>query len=368
MTASCFLDSSPTSGLYPLNLLRPETDLHFGVRSIAAQWQEALRDFPKIRIHPRLLPTADNVNTVQHLAEGRSLSKSGVLLAVHGKNTADPENWEHVDLLTEVAQLFERAGDGLSADLDRLKRAWSLRTLEENEREAWHQQGVIIHGPTDRIHLAPGVVLRDVSLNTEQGDIVMGAHAEVMEGARIRGPFGLGPRSVVRMGSFIYGPTMIGEGCKVGGEISNAVFHNWSNKAHGGFLGNAVIGSWCNLGAETTCSNLKNTYGDIEEWNDAVQKFQSRGRMFCGLVMGDHSKTAIHTAFNTATVVGACANVFGNGTPPRHVPSFAWGTEGHVTDLERALVAIARMMKRRNLHLTPEDEKRLADLHSTVSD
>ena len=141
--------------------------------------------------------------------------------------------------------------------------------------------------------------------------------------------------------------------------MSNVVVHDHSNKAHGGFLGNAVLGSWCNLGAETTCSNLKNTYGDIAEWDAEASTWRSRGRMFCGLIMGDHSKSAIHTAFNTATVVGAMCNVFGAGMPPKHLPSFSWGTEGDVHDVERALSTARKVMARRKVELIQDDEDRI---------
>ncbi|MGB2423539.1 MAG: glucose-1-phosphate thymidylyltransferase, partial [Flavobacteriales bacterium] len=216
-----------------------------------------------------------------------------------------------------------------------------------------------VHGPMDRIHVAPGAVLRDATFNTEQGDVVLGPGAEVMEGCRIRAPFALGEGSTLRMGSLVYGPTAVGQGCKVGGELSNVVVHDWSNKAHGGFLGNSVLGSWCNLGAETTCSNLKNTYGEIAEWSAADGSFQGRGRTFCGLIMGDHSKTAIHTAFSTATVVGVMCNVFGDKTPPRHVPSFSWGIAGETYDVERALETARKVMARRSQDLTGEDESRI---------
>jgi UDP-N-acetylglucosamine diphosphorylase/glucosamine-1-phosphate N-acetyltransferase len=264
-------------------------------------------------------------------------------------------------MLLDAPSLFERTGEGLKEDLPRLKLAWRLRTLAEEEREAWASAGVFVHGPMDRIHLAPGATLRDASLNTEQGHVLLGPDSEVMEGCRIRGPFALGEGSVLRMGALVYGATTIGSQCKVGGELSNVVVHDCSNKAHGGFLGNAVIGSWCNLGAETTCSNLKNTYGEIAEWNHKDGQFEGRGRTFCGLLIGDHSKTGIHTAFNTASVVGVMCNVFGNVTPPKHLPSFSWGLDGEVQELERALSTAQKVMARRSKTLTPEAERDIRD-------
>ena len=349
--------SSPD--LYPLNVLREEHTLHFGVRSIANQWQECLQAKPHTLIHPRLLPSPGNVAVVLGLAEGQHWTHQGERVAQCGEGSLDLEGGPNPDMLKEAPDLFERAEEGLQGDLVRLKLAWRLRTLEEEERDAWARVGVIVHGPMERIHLAPGAVLRDATLNTDGGDIVIGPDAEVMEGCRIRAPFALGEGSTLRMGTLIYGPTTVGSHCKVGGELSNVVIHDFSNKAHSGFLGNSVLGSWCNLGAETTCSNLKNTYGEIAEWSESVGALQGRGRKFCGLLMGDHSKSAIHTAFNTATVIGAMCNVFGASMPPKHLPSFSWGTEGDVHDVERGLATARKVMARRDVVMTPEEDSRI---------
>lgn len=359
MTASCFLDVPTSPALYPFNVLRDESTLHFGVRSIANQWQEILQSKPHLRVHPRLLPTKHNVALVSGLASGKAWKHNNILVALHGGNTASDVELGTPDLLADAGALFERAGEGLMSDLPRLKLTWRLRTLAEDERDAWASRGMVIHGPMDRVHLGPGAVLRDGSFNTEAGDIVIGPDAEVMEGCRIRGPFALGVGSVLRMGSLVYGPTAVGRGCKIGGELSNVVVHDWSNKAHGGFLGNAVLGSWCNLGAETTCSNLKNTYGEIAEWSAGEKAFVGKGRTFSGLLMGDHSKTAIHTAFSTATVVGPMCNVFGDGVPPRHLPPFAWGCHGESYDLDRALETARKVMARRDQALSPDAEERI---------
>ena len=349
--------SSPD--LYPLNVLREEHTLHFGVRSIANQWKDCLQAKPHTRIHPRLLPTPANVKVVLGLKDGQNWTHQGERVAQCGAGDVALAGGPNPDMLSEAPQLFERAGEGLQGDLSRLKLAWRLRTLEEDEREAWARVGVFVHGPMERIHIAPGAVLRDVSFNTEGGDIVIGPDAEVMEGCRVRAPFALGEGSTLRMGSLVYGPTTVGSQCKVGGELSNVVVHDFSNKAHGGFLGNSVLGSWCNLGAETTCSNLKNTYGEISEWSESEGTLQGRGRTFCGLLMGDHSKSAIHTAFNTATVVGAMSNVFGAGMPPKHLPSFSWGTEGDVHDVERGLATARKVMARRDVVMTSDEEARI---------
>ena len=361
-----FLDNGDSAEFYPLNALKKVQELHFGVRAIAKQWQEVLRDNPQIQIHSRLLPTQDNVSAVLGLMDGDGWTRHGELVAMRGneavnlKELPDDALW-----LKDAAHLFELCGVGLAEDLSRLQLAWRLRALQENEREAWQAQGVQIHGPMSSVWLAPGAVLRDVSLNTEEGPVVVGPDAEIMEGCRVRGPFALGDGSQLRMGTLVYGATTVGQGCKMGGELSNVVVHDWSNKAHGGFLGNAVLGSWCNLGAETTCSNLKNTYGVIAEWSEGSQSFESRGRQFCGLLMGDHSKTAIHTAFSTATVVGVMANVFGDQTPPRHVQSFQWGVDGTTRiDLDKGLEVARKVMARRKRNMSADEEHAIRALFS----
>lgn len=351
--------------LHPLDALRPVESLHFGVRSIANQWHEALLSKPtSIALHPQLLPTDEAVAVIQNMPDDATWNWEGICLAQTGQgqtvaHDGTPQNaW-----LADAAQLFECAGAGLKADLPRLRGAWRLRPLQEEERDSWLTKGIVVHGPMDHVLVGPGAILRDASLNTEQGPVVLGPDSEVMEGCRIRGPFALGEGSVLRMGSKVYGPTTVGQGCKVGGELSNVVIHDWSNKAHGGFLGNAVLGSWCNLGAETTCSNLKNTYGEIAEWDEGRRAFETKGRTFCGLLMGDHSKTGIHTAFSTATVVGAMCNVFGDATPLRNLPSFSWGGQNEqVHDLERALQTAKKVMARRNQAMDAETEARIREV------
>ena len=361
MAASFFLTVPKDEKLYPFNVLREEYSLHFGVRSIANQWKDLLQAKPDVAVHPRLLPNEHNVSVVMGLQPSQAWTHGDITYAQHGKDVSDTISPTEPDLLTDAPALFERVAEGLAEDLSRLKRVWRLRTLAEEEREAWASAGVVVHGPMDKVHLAPGATLRDASLNTEQGDILLGPDSEVMEGCRIRGPFALGEDSVLRMGALVYGPTAIGKSCKAGGELSNVVIHDCSNKAHGGFLGNSVIGSWCNLGAETTCSNLKNTYGDIAEWQQDIGRFEKRGRTFCGLMLGDHSKTAIHTAFNTATVVGVMCNVFGDTPPPKHLPSFSWGAEGVKYDLDKALATAHKVMARRGQDLSTKDEGRIRE-------
>lgn len=187
-----------------------------------------------------------------------------------------------------------------------------------------------------------------------------------MEGATIRGAFALCDNSEVKMQAKIYGATTIGPHCKVGGEITNSVFFGCSNKAHDGYLGNSVIGEWCNLGADTNTSNLKNDYSDVKQWNYASQSFENTNQQFCGLMIGDHSKCGINTMFNTGTVVGISANIFGDGFPRQIIPSFSWGGASGFSDyqINKALKVAKLVMQRRNIELTPNDIEILSHIYN----
>ena len=190
-----------------------------------------------------------------------------------------------------------------------------------------------------------------------------------MEGCLIRGPFALMENSILKMGTKVYGPTTFGPHCKVGGEISNSVVQGFSNKAHDGYLGNSVIGEWCNLGADTNTSNLKNNYGSVKTWSYNSESMLDTGTKYCGLTMGDHSKCGINTMFNTGTVVGVFANVFGGGFPSKFIPSFSWGdSDGYVDyDVEKALILADLVMKRRDLNLSEEDKNLLETIYTLTA-
>ncbi len=228
-----------------------------------------------------------------------------------------------------------------------------FREITKNYRTTGSGEDAYIKGT--EIYIGDGAVLNRCILNTETGPIFIGKHAEIMEGAVIRGPFALGESSVVKMGAKIYGATTIGAHSKVGGEVNNVVMHDYSNKGHDGFLGNSVLGSWCNLGADTNTSNLKNNYGTVRVWNYDTDTYEDTGRQFHGLIMGDHSKTGINAMLNTGTVIGVSTNVFGGGFPPKFIPSFRWGSpeEGFTPYLQaKAVEAAKAMMVRRSLDFT----------------
>ncbi|RPJ66900.1 MAG: glucose-1-phosphate thymidylyltransferase, partial [Alphaproteobacteria bacterium] len=196
-------------------------------------------------------------------------------------------------------------------------------------------------------------------INANTGPVYIGKNAEIMEGSLIRGPFALCEHSVLKMGAKIYGATTIGPFSKVGGEINNSIITGNSNKAHDGFLGNSVLGEWCNLGADTNNSNLKNNYAEIKLWNYNSEKFTKTGLQFCGLFMGDHSRCGINTMFNTGTVVGVSSNIFGTGFPRNFIPSFSWGGNAGfmVYQKPKAYEAAENAMQRRNVQFTSDDIK-----------
>jgi UDP-N-acetylglucosamine diphosphorylase/glucosamine-1-phosphate N-acetyltransferase len=219
----------------------------------------------------------------------------------------------------------------------------------------------------DNIFLEEGAQVSCAILNAQSGPIYIGKNAHVMEGAIIRGPVTIGEGSTIKMGAKIYGPTAIGPDCKVGGEVKEVVFLGHANKAHDGYLGNSIIGEWCNLGAGCTVSNLKNNYSNVRMWDYSTRSMRDSGLQHLGMVMGDHSKAGIQTMFNTGTIVGVASNIFGEGFPPKFVPSFSWGgASGLITHrLDEALTTARRVMARRDIEFTREDEnilKKVFDL------
>jgi UDP-N-acetylglucosamine diphosphorylase/glucosamine-1-phosphate N-acetyltransferase len=225
------------------------------------------------------------------------------------------------------------------------------------------------------VFVEEGVKCECAIINSQTGPVYLGRDSEIMEGTTIRGPFALGEHATLKMGTKIYGATTIGPYCKVGGEVNNAIFIGYSSKAHDGFLGNAVIGEWCNLGAGSNNSNLKNNYAKVKLWNYSKARFTDTGLQFCGLIMGDHSKCGINTMFNTGTVVGVSANIFGAGFPRNFIPSFSWGGAGGymVYKAEKAIETAEIAMNRRNMTLSEEDKEiiyylfQLAEKSGTIS-
>jgi UDP-N-acetylglucosamine diphosphorylase/glucosamine-1-phosphate N-acetyltransferase len=244
--------------------------------------------------------------------------------------------------------IFMLNGDVLKTDFERLTAGRKSQALSDTNT---------IIGDRSLIFLEEGATVEGAFLNTKNGPIYVGSNAEIMEGSTLRGPIAIGEHSCVNMGTKVYGATTLGPWCKVGGELNNVVIQGYSNKAHDGFLGNAVIGEWCNLGAGCVASNLKNDYTEIKLWNYPAHRFLRTGLQFCGLIMGDHSKAGINTMFNTATVVGVGVNVHGAGFPRNFIASFSEGGTAGFSDVPMSkFFAIAeRVMARRHVTLTDTD-------------
>jgi UDP-N-acetylglucosamine diphosphorylase/glucosamine-1-phosphate N-acetyltransferase len=205
----------------------------------------------------------------------------------------------------------------------------------------------------ERIFIEEGAQAEAATFNSLSGPIYLGKDSLVMEGSVVRGGLSLGERSQLKLAAKIYGPTTIGPHCKVGGEVSNSVIMGYANKGHDGFLGNSVLGEWCNLGADTNTSNLKNNYAEVRLWSYESKRFESTGLQFCGLIMGDHSKSGINTMFNTGTLVGVSSNIFGGGFPRNFIPSFSWGGSSGFTEyrFDKAMETAEKVMGRRGIEL-----------------
>lgn len=357
--------------LLPLTHTRPVAEIRVGILRIREKWQKHLEGnfsfltesylqdkYPysplaeNIFINGSVLPTSSLVKEIQSLKPGEKLVLENVVVAC--KTDVNVKNIKSIDeiefsksknCITEFIKInynwdiFTQNELAMTADFSLLTKGRKTIGLSQTNT-------VITPG---NVFLEEGAKVECAILNATGGIIYIGKDAEIMEGAMIRGPFALGDHSQVRMGAKIYGATTIGPHSKVGGEISNSVIMGYSNKSHDGFLGNSVLGEWCNLGADSNNSNLKNNYSKIKVWNYKEEDYINTGLQFCGLIMGDHSKCSINTMFNTGTVVGVSANIFGNGFPPKFVPSFAWGgSEGFITyRIEDALDVAQRVYERR---------------------
>ncbi len=384
-------DDPSWDNLLPLTFTRPAADLRVGILTVAEKWKDELgmpvsyltRDhlsgkYPchsgkdNLLINGTLLPDSQVISAIKSLKEENGLIKDGTLLAVRthkeGADSFQADSWSghltlypgEVGLVDYPWKVFSLNGTEIEADLKRISRGRESGTLSET---------VKVIEP-ENVFVEPGFKGEHFILNASTGPVYLGADSEIMEGSVIRGPFALCEESVVKMGAKIYGPTTIGPASKVGGEINNSVIQANSNKTHEGFLGNAVIGEWCNLGADTNNSNLKNNYSEVKIWNYPKRRFQKTGLQFCGLIMGDHSKCGINTMFNTGTVVGVSANIFGPGFQRNFIPSFSWGGAGGFTTyrMDKVLETISLVLVRRELQLSEEDLKILQYIYDQTEE
>lgn len=375
-----FDDNGMHKRLAPLTLTRPVAQLRFGILTIAESWIKLLADqysdittsyqtetylndkfsAPKgggLRIAGNIKPSKALVEAVFKLKDGQSLFVNNVWIASLQEGNEEIKVSTDEEWFLEVTalwHLFQFNGQAISHDFKLLSDGKTTQQLSASNRVLGNHE----------IFVEEGVSIECAILNATKGPIYIGKNAEIMEGSMIRGPFALCEHAVLKMGAKIYGDTTIGPFCKIGGEVSNSIFQAYSNKGHDGFVGNSLIGEWCNFGADTNTSNLKNNYSQVRVYSYENDGMKETDVTFCGVIMGDHSKTGINTMLNTATSVGVCSNIFGGGFPPKMIPSFSWG--GHEGAekfiLKKAFEVAENMMKRRKVELTNADKNILTHL------
>lgn len=363
--------------LLPLTFNKSVADMRIGILTIAEKWSKYLNTSVSIQyvnaylgdttsraditIDSSVLPSEMLVHAILALKENEVLAQNGFEIASNA-----PES---------NAKIIEFSGD-----LSRIEFPWDIFT--KNDAELRKDFDLLTKGKIsqqidatnkvigNQLFIEEGAKIQCAILNTETGPIYIDKNAEIMEGSIIRGPFYLGEHATLKLGTKVYGATTIGKECKVGGEVSNSVIFGYSNKAHDGFIGNTVIGEWCNLGADTNCSNLKNNYSLVDIYNYRQEKMMSTGQQFCGLIMGDYSKTGINTMLNTGTVVGICSNIFGAGFPSKHILSFSWCSidNTEVYQLEKGIETIERMKARRGLKLEEREKSILKFLYNQIGE
>lgn len=363
-------DDKCWSDLLPLTFTRPVADIRVGILKISEKWDFVIgtkfsfltqnylaekfvlkSEADNILINGSVLPEEDLVNAISALKNNEVLVANEKCIAARvAQNKVAGFNGENISELSKVQfagnvisienpwDIFSMNGRALELDFKLLTNGRNSAPLSDTNK---------ILG--NNIFVEEGVKAECCVFNTLSGPIYLGKDSEVMEGSVIRGPFSLGEHSALKLSTKIYGPTTVGPYSKVGGEINNSVIFGYSNKAHDGFLGNSVLGEWCNIGADSNNSNLKNNYEKVKLWNYNKKRFVSTGLQFCGLIMGDHSKCGINTMFNTGTVVGVSSNIFGEGFPRNYIPSFSWGGAKGFTDykLDKAVETARLVFERR---------------------
>jgi UDP-N-acetylglucosamine diphosphorylase/glucosamine-1-phosphate N-acetyltransferase len=355
--------------LLPLTFTRPVCEIRIGILTLREKWEMSLNTtvsyltqnylsakFPLkgtgegLFINGSISPSQKLLEAVKSLINGQALYQGGKLVALRGtvKDIQDQTNLDKIQFnedLSEINHLwdiFQKNGAAILSD---------FKLITANKKTQPLSDTVTVIGDKNLVFLEAGARAEACILNTTAGPIYLGKDAEIMEGSAVRGPFSLGEHSALKLNTKIYGPTTVGPQCKVGGEVSNSVLFGYSNKAHDGFLGNSVIGEWCNLGADSNNSNLKNNYGNVKLYHYGQKKQVDTGLQFCGLIMGDHSKCGINTMFNTGTVVGVGSNIYGGGFPPTHIPEFSWGgADGFEPyQLDKLFATAERVYERRGL-------------------
>lgn len=381
-----FDDSEKWKDFLPLTFTRPLSEIRIGILTIKEKWELSLKtkcsystqDYLSVKyplkeasesvfMNSGLCPNASLVEAILSLGKDEALTKGTQLLAFKGKlsNLKDRSSLKQTEfssdvlILNNVWDLFQKNAEAIKSDFELLTKSRKSQALSST---------VTVIGDKNLVFLEDGAKAEACILNTSSGPVYLGKDAEIMEGSVVRGPFALCEHSALKLSTKIYGATTIGPHCKVGGEVNNSVIFGYTNKAHDGFLGNSVIGEWCNLGADTNNSNLKNNYSNVKIFNYAKNKQIDTGLQFCGLIMGDHSKSGINTMFNTGTVVGVGSNIYGGGFPNTVIPNFSWGgSEGFENyRLEKLFETAERVYERRGLTFGAIEKKILSAISEGV--
>jgi UDP-N-acetylglucosamine diphosphorylase/glucosamine-1-phosphate N-acetyltransferase len=369
-------DGTVRNALLPFTFTRPVADIRVGILTIREKWETYLgtttttiteeylsEKYPMVEleenvmINASFLPNAELVALVQGLQANQAIFAGDEIIAFYMTNEQDEVDFDTYDIIeyTEDCLRIEHTWDIFSKNAEAIQSDFDLITKDRVSQPIPSTVNVIA---PENIFLEEGAKLNFCTLNASSGPIYIGKDAEIMEGCVVRGALAMCEKSVLKLAAKIYGATTLGPYSKVGGEVNNSVLMGYSNKGHDGFLGNSVLGEWCNLGADTNNSNLKNNYAPVRLWSYETEGFAKTGLQFCGLMMGDHSKCGINTMFNTGTVVGVNSNIFGSGFPRNFVPSYSWGgASGFTTYLTKKAFEVAKIvMARRNVEFTEQDE------------
>lgn len=379
-------DGPNRDALLPFTYTRPVADIRIGILTIREKWELSLgattttitedylsEKYPMVEmednvmINASYLPSVTLLNQVKNLSKNQAVYDGDTIVAFFSSEDQDID-FDLFEILRcddsvikveKTWDIFSKNGAAITADFELITDGRTSAAIPERT-EVFN---------IEKIFIEEGAELPLCVLNATNGPIYIGKNSEIMEGSLVRGPFALCEGSVLKMGAKIYGSTTVGPYSKIGGEVNNSVFFGNSNKAHEGYLGNSVVGEWCNLGADTNNSNLKNNYAEVRLWSYESENFAKTGLQFCGLIMGDHSKCGINTMFNTGTVIGVSANIFGSGFPRNFVPSFSWGgASGFSTYLTSKAFDVANIvMSRRGLNFSSHDKAILEQVFEQTS-
>ena len=369
-------DGPARTALLPFTYTRPVADIRIGILTIREKWEkylgsttttlteEYLSDkYPMVELEENVminasyLPNENLVAIVSNLKSNQAVFKGDAVIAFFTNDSQEEVDFDQYEIIEfdDDCLTVEHTWDIFAKNDAAIREDFALLTEDRISQPISKTVNVI---SPENIFIEEGAKMEFVTLNASTGPIYIGKNAEIMEGSVIRGPFALCEEAQVKLATKVYGATTVGPHCRIGGEINNSVLFGYSNKGHDGFLGNSVLGEWCNIGADSNNSNLKNNYEEVKLWSFETESFAKTGLQFCGLMMGDHSKCGINTMFNTGTIVGVSANIFGSGFPRNFVPSFSWGgASGFVTYQTNKAFEVAKIvMDRRHVEFSHQDK------------